>query len=238
MSSRFFPHKVILTDAVLSLDEDSVLSTNEVSLSKLSHWHLVLYSNQFVLWFLDMVKPMVLAAKVQFRTLGSNQIHRKTTRCFLKYAQDLTCGHGTDRYPTVHFTSASRASSNDKVRTNSGHSSVYSRSWQVRVGVVWIGDPALAVFLLGISFVEFTGLNRNNGDLWLPTTDKNLLLVGSFPLNLKESWWLALLWFGNRQSVHTLPLIKGETHTAAEPEMSVRYGVNGGFLIHLVTYQC
>lgn len=31
MSSRFFPHKVILTDAVLSLDEDSVLSTNEVS---------------------------------------------------------------------------------------------------------------------------------------------------------------------------------------------------------------
>lgn len=30
MSSRFFPHKVILTDAVLSLDEDSVLSTNEV----------------------------------------------------------------------------------------------------------------------------------------------------------------------------------------------------------------
>ncbi|KAI4794077.1 hypothetical protein KUCAC02_032294 [Chaenocephalus aceratus] len=31
MSSRFFPHDVILTDAVLSLDEDSVLSTNEVS---------------------------------------------------------------------------------------------------------------------------------------------------------------------------------------------------------------
>uniref|UniRef100_A0A3Q3GJM5 Exostosin-1a-like n=1 Tax=Labrus bergylta TaxID=56723 RepID=A0A3Q3GJM5_9LABR len=30
MSSRFFPHDVILTDAVLSLDEDSVLSTNEV----------------------------------------------------------------------------------------------------------------------------------------------------------------------------------------------------------------
>ncbi|KAK1888885.1 Exostosin-1, partial [Dissostichus eleginoides] len=29
MSSRFFPHDVILTDAVLSLDEDSVLSTNE-----------------------------------------------------------------------------------------------------------------------------------------------------------------------------------------------------------------
>lgn len=31
MSRRFFPHEVILTDAVLSLDEDSVLSTNEVS---------------------------------------------------------------------------------------------------------------------------------------------------------------------------------------------------------------
>ncbi|TKS75444.1 Exostosin-1a [Collichthys lucidus] len=30
MSSRFFPHNVILTDGVLSLDEDSVLSTNEV----------------------------------------------------------------------------------------------------------------------------------------------------------------------------------------------------------------
>uniref|UniRef100_A0A3Q3WQ20 Exostosin glycosyltransferase 1 n=1 Tax=Mola mola TaxID=94237 RepID=A0A3Q3WQ20_MOLML len=30
MSSRFFPHEVILTDAILSLDEDSVLSTNEV----------------------------------------------------------------------------------------------------------------------------------------------------------------------------------------------------------------
>uniref|UniRef100_A0A3Q3INQ2 Glycosyl transferase 64 domain-containing protein n=1 Tax=Monopterus albus TaxID=43700 RepID=A0A3Q3INQ2_MONAL len=30
MSSRFFPYDVILTDAVLSLDEDSVLSTNEV----------------------------------------------------------------------------------------------------------------------------------------------------------------------------------------------------------------
>nr|XP_043905752.1 heat shock 70 kDa protein 4-like [Solea senegalensis] len=30
MSSRFYPHDVIRTDAVLSLDEDSVLSTNEV----------------------------------------------------------------------------------------------------------------------------------------------------------------------------------------------------------------
>uniref|UniRef100_A0A3P8SS07 Exostosin glycosyltransferase 1 n=1 Tax=Amphiprion percula TaxID=161767 RepID=A0A3P8SS07_AMPPE len=30
MSSRFFPHDIIVTDAVLSLDEDSVLSTNEV----------------------------------------------------------------------------------------------------------------------------------------------------------------------------------------------------------------
>uniref|UniRef100_A0AAY5ELC7 Exostosin GT47 domain-containing protein n=1 Tax=Electrophorus electricus TaxID=8005 RepID=A0AAY5ELC7_ELEEL len=30
MSGRFFPHDVIRTDAVLSLDEDSVLSTNEV----------------------------------------------------------------------------------------------------------------------------------------------------------------------------------------------------------------
>ncbi|XP_062323851.1 exostosin-1 [Osmerus eperlanus] len=30
MNSRFFPHDVILTDAILSLDEDSVLSTNEV----------------------------------------------------------------------------------------------------------------------------------------------------------------------------------------------------------------
>lgn len=96
MSSRFFPHKVILTDAVLSLDEDSVLSTNEVSFSKLSHSHLVLCSHQVVLWFLDVVRPTVLAAEVQFRTPGSNQIYRKTTRCFLKYAQDLTCGHGTD----------------------------------------------------------------------------------------------------------------------------------------------
>lgn len=32
MSRRFFPHDVIKTDAVLSLDEDSVLSTNEVKL--------------------------------------------------------------------------------------------------------------------------------------------------------------------------------------------------------------
>lgn len=31
MSSRFAPHDVIVTDAVLSLDEDAVLSTNEVS---------------------------------------------------------------------------------------------------------------------------------------------------------------------------------------------------------------
>ncbi|KPP69070.1 hypothetical protein Z043_112199, partial [Scleropages formosus] len=30
MSDRFFPHDAIVTDAVLSLDEDSVLSTNEV----------------------------------------------------------------------------------------------------------------------------------------------------------------------------------------------------------------
>ncbi|XP_037100418.1 exostosin-1 isoform X3 [Syngnathus acus] len=30
MSSRFYPHDVIVTDAILSLDEDSVLSTNEV----------------------------------------------------------------------------------------------------------------------------------------------------------------------------------------------------------------
>ncbi|XP_019738218.1 exostosin-1 [Hippocampus comes] len=30
MSSRFYPHDVIITDAILSLDEDSVLSTNEV----------------------------------------------------------------------------------------------------------------------------------------------------------------------------------------------------------------
>ncbi len=45
MSSRFFPHDVVLTDAVLSLDEDSVLSTNEVSpcllflqTDELRHW--------------------------------------------------------------------------------------------------------------------------------------------------------------------------------------------------------
>lgn len=31
MSSRFYPHDAVTTDAVLSLDEDSVLSTNEVS---------------------------------------------------------------------------------------------------------------------------------------------------------------------------------------------------------------
>ncbi|XP_076128101.1 exostosin-1 [Alosa pseudoharengus] len=38
MSSRFFPHDVILTDAVLSLDEDSVLSTNEVDFAFIV-WH-------------------------------------------------------------------------------------------------------------------------------------------------------------------------------------------------------
>ncbi|XP_031437711.1 exostosin-1 [Clupea harengus] len=38
MSSRFFPHDVILTDAVLSLDEDSVLSTNEVDFAFVV-WH-------------------------------------------------------------------------------------------------------------------------------------------------------------------------------------------------------
>uniref|UniRef100_A0A6Q2XGK7 Exostosin glycosyltransferase 1 n=1 Tax=Esox lucius TaxID=8010 RepID=A0A6Q2XGK7_ESOLU len=38
MSSRFFPHDVILTDAVLSLDEDSVLSTNEVDFAFFV-WH-------------------------------------------------------------------------------------------------------------------------------------------------------------------------------------------------------
>ncbi|KAM9421574.1 exostosin-1 [Salvelinus alpinus] len=38
MSSRFFPHEVILTDAVLSLDEDSVLSTNEVDFAFIV-WH-------------------------------------------------------------------------------------------------------------------------------------------------------------------------------------------------------
>lgn len=31
MSSRYFPHDNIATDGILSLDEDSVLSTNEVS---------------------------------------------------------------------------------------------------------------------------------------------------------------------------------------------------------------
>ncbi|XP_013999929.1 exostosin-1 [Salmo salar] len=38
MSSRFFPHEIILTDAVLSLDEDSVLSTNEVDFAFIV-WH-------------------------------------------------------------------------------------------------------------------------------------------------------------------------------------------------------
>ncbi|CAB1340287.1 unnamed protein product, partial [Coregonus sp. 'balchen'] len=38
MSSRFSPHDVILTDAVLSLDEDSVLSTNEVDFAFIV-WH-------------------------------------------------------------------------------------------------------------------------------------------------------------------------------------------------------
>ncbi|XP_024912714.1 exostosin-1a-like isoform X1 [Cynoglossus semilaevis] len=33
MSSRFYPHDAVTTDAVLSLDEDSVLSTNEVDFS-------------------------------------------------------------------------------------------------------------------------------------------------------------------------------------------------------------
>ena len=31
MSSRFLPYETIVTDAVLSLDEDTVLSTTEVS---------------------------------------------------------------------------------------------------------------------------------------------------------------------------------------------------------------
>uniref|UniRef100_A0AAY4DIB2 Uncharacterized protein n=1 Tax=Denticeps clupeoides TaxID=299321 RepID=A0AAY4DIB2_9TELE len=38
MSSRFFPHDAIRTDAVLSLDEDSVLSTNEVDFAFIV-WH-------------------------------------------------------------------------------------------------------------------------------------------------------------------------------------------------------
>ncbi|XP_061097603.1 exostosin-1 [Conger conger] len=38
MSGRFFPHDAILTDAVLSLDEDSVLSTNEVDFAFIV-WH-------------------------------------------------------------------------------------------------------------------------------------------------------------------------------------------------------
>ncbi|KAK1171808.1 exostosin-1-like [Acipenser oxyrinchus oxyrinchus] len=38
MSSRFFPHDIIQTDAVLSLDEDTVLSTNEVDFSFIV-WH-------------------------------------------------------------------------------------------------------------------------------------------------------------------------------------------------------
>ncbi|KAK3522393.1 hypothetical protein QTP86_008933 [Hemibagrus guttatus] len=38
MSRRFFPHDVIKTDAVLSLDEDSVLSTNEVDFAFIV-WH-------------------------------------------------------------------------------------------------------------------------------------------------------------------------------------------------------
>ncbi|KAF4092072.1 hypothetical protein AMELA_G00016780 [Ameiurus melas] len=38
MSGRFYPHDVIRTDAVLSLDEDSVLSTNEVDFAFIV-WH-------------------------------------------------------------------------------------------------------------------------------------------------------------------------------------------------------
>uniref|UniRef100_W5KYT6 Exostosin glycosyltransferase 1 n=1 Tax=Astyanax mexicanus TaxID=7994 RepID=W5KYT6_ASTMX len=38
MSGRFFPHDVVRTDAVLSLDEDSVLSTNEVDFAFIV-WH-------------------------------------------------------------------------------------------------------------------------------------------------------------------------------------------------------
>lgn len=33
MSSRFLPYETIVTDAVLSLDEDTVLSTTEVRIS-------------------------------------------------------------------------------------------------------------------------------------------------------------------------------------------------------------
>lgn len=107
MSSRFFPHKVILTDAVLSLDEDSVLSTNEVSLGwlkpKLVDSHFLLCSDHVVLCFLNMLRRTLLAldetssipAEVRFQSQGSNllsmlEISQMSTCCFLKYVPDLT----------------------------------------------------------------------------------------------------------------------------------------------------
>uniref|UniRef100_H3AJG9 Exostosin glycosyltransferase 2 n=1 Tax=Latimeria chalumnae TaxID=7897 RepID=H3AJG9_LATCH len=51
MSSRFFPYHIIQTDAVLSLDEDTVLSTNEVPFSWLSSpVQIVKYGAKTSLW--------------------------------------------------------------------------------------------------------------------------------------------------------------------------------------------
>lgn len=50
MSSRFFPYDIITTDAVLSLDEDSVLSTNEVSYGLKTSSHTVNTKNKDNIW--------------------------------------------------------------------------------------------------------------------------------------------------------------------------------------------
>lgn len=52
MSSRFSPHDVILTDAVLSLDEDSVLSTNEVG-----GWLIIPPLSPYSAWGFNVQRP-------------------------------------------------------------------------------------------------------------------------------------------------------------------------------------
>nr|XP_014351975.1 PREDICTED: exostosin-1-like [Latimeria chalumnae] len=56
MSSRFFPYHIIQTDAVLSLDEDTVLSTNEVGLIPV--YYNYLYTHYIPTGLHDMVDEM------------------------------------------------------------------------------------------------------------------------------------------------------------------------------------
>lgn len=142
MSSRFFPHKVILTDAVLSLDEDSVLSTNEVSLSKLSDSHLVLCSDQLVLCLFERGEAYGLSCR---STVPISELQPNLSEVYPLFSQVCTrldswswnswVSHGA--FHLRQREQQQRKSMYFKVRTsNSGCSSVFSRSSQVQVGVV------------------------------------------------------------------------------------------------------